>query len=329
MKPVGPMTEAVLRSRKLQAQAQAVADALTVAFQSAADAELPRSVLAALVRLKEEGKPKQGDAGFLAEHWLAYQILFGPAVLSAATLRAARIVEGTSGSPVVIGLPRRANDYPEVTAVGLRFFYQACLGHAKPGAFGGLGELFENLRLDGLMQGQPMQPSLADALLLGLLPGLSAQAQGLLLSGEEHHAELVRDLLGMADLLVGLRLGRLPTSLPEGQAGLARALLETEAVHGLFLATLRANVSKVGAAENWPPLVAAFVDERRGPGAMLATHPVPLFVCTLAAAWLKLTYRGQASDVKVAVLGEFKALIARCPHPQAAALERMLNSAIA
>jgi hypothetical protein len=329
MKPAGPMTEAVLRFRKLQAQSQAVAEALTLAFQSAADAELARSVLAALVRLKEEGKPKQGVTGFIAEHWLAYQILFGPAVLSAATLRAARIVEGTSGAPAVIGLPRRANDFPEVTPLGLRFFYQACLGQGRPGSFDGLGELFENLRLDGLMQGQPMQPSLADALLLGLLPGLSAQAQGLLLSGEEHHAELVRDLLGMADLLAGLRLGRLPTSLPEGEAGLARALHETEAVHGLFYAALRANVSQVGPTETWPPLIGAFVHQRIKPGTLLATHPAPLFVCTLAAAWLKLTYRGQAPDLKVAFLGEFKALIARCPHPQAAALERMLNSAIA
>ena len=327
MKPVGPMTEAVLRSRKLQAQAQAVADALAVAFQSAADAELPRSVLAALVRLKEEGKPKQGDAGFLAEHWLAYQILFGPAVLSAATLRAARIVEGTSGSPVVIGLPRRANDYPEVTPVGLRFFYQACLGHGNPGAFGGLGELFESLHLDGLMRGQPIQPTLADALLLGLFPGV--QAKSLLLAGEDHYQEVAQDLLGIAELLAGLRMGRLPSSLPEGPDGLSQALLETEAVHGLFHAALRANVGKVGAAENWPPLVAAFVHEQRGPGALLATYPVPLFVCTLAAAWLKLTYRGQAPGIKVAVLGEFKALVARCPHQQAAALELILNRAIA
>lgn len=327
MKPVGPIADVVLRFRKLQEQAQVVADAITQAFRSESDVDLPRSVLAALVRLKSEEKPKQGVTSFVAEPWLAYQILFNPSVLSAATLRAARIIEGTSGSPAAIGLPRRANDCPEVTPLGLRFFYQACLRQGKPDAFGGLGELFESLRLDGLMRGQPIQPTLADALLLSLFSGV--QSDGLLLAGEDHYQEVVRDLLGIAELLVGLRMGRLPPSLPEGPGDLSQALLETEALHGLFHSALRANVSKVGAAAAWPPLIEAFVYERRGKAPLVSTQKVPLLVCCLATDWLKLTFPGQAPDVKALVLAEFKTLISRCRHNQAEALERTLNRAIA
>jgi hypothetical protein len=331
MNPVGPIGEAVLRARKLQAQSASVSEALVLAFRTESDAELPRSVAAALVRVIGELTPKPDAGRPGSEHWFPYHLLFNPVVLSAATLRAAKVVEGASFMGDAVGMPRRANDFPEVTPFGLQVFYLACLGRSKNGgpSFAGLDKVLATLGTSLGGVGVVKEPGLADALLLVLIPDFGSYEKSVMAGVDPLDADTVQELFAAVWILAGLRGGKLPSFLPGRVKRLSERLLESESLHGMFHAGLRAHVRKVGFSEPWPTLIESFLVRPAANSPVAASPDVPLLICSLAATWIKLTYRGHSPDRKGVVLADFKALMAGCGHTQAEALEASLNRAIA
>lgn len=331
MNPVGPIGEAVLRARKLQAQYASVSDAIAQAFHDESDTDLARSVVAALVRVIGESTSKSPAARPGSEQWFPYHLLFNPVVLSAATLRAAKVVEGASGVGVAVGMPRRANDFPEVTPFGLHVFYLASLGRSKTGgpSFAGLEKLLSALGASLGGAGGVKEPSLSDSLLLILIQDFSSFEKSALSGFDPLDSGTVQEVFAMAEILSGLRAGKLPSIFPARVRRLSELLLSSESLHGMFQAGLRAHIRNVGYSETWPPLIESFLVRPAGKSAVAASPDVPLLICLLAATWIKLTYHGHSPDRKGVVLADFKALMAGCGHTQAEALEASLNRAIA
>ena len=331
MNPIGPIGEAVLRARKLQAQGAAVSDAVALAFRDASDSELARSVIAALVRVVGEAASKSAAGSPGSEQWFPYHLLFNPVVLSAATLRAAKVVEGASGVGVAVGMPRRANDFPEVSPFGLQVFYLASLDRSKSGgpSFAGLEKVLSVLGTSLGGAGGVKEPSLSDALLLVLIQDFRSFEKSALSGFDPLDAGPVHEVFAMAEILSGLRAGKLPSIFPARVKRLSEVLLSTESLHGMFQAGLRAHIKNVGVSETWPPLIESFFVRPAGKGAVAASPDVPLLICALAATWIKLTFQTHSLDRKGVVLADFKALVAGCDHSQAEALEASLNRAIA
>jgi hypothetical protein len=331
MNPIGPIGEAVLLARKLQAQGAAVSDAVALAFRDASDSELARSVIAALVRVVSESASKSVAGSPGSEQWFPYHLLFNPVVLSAATLRAAKVVEGASGTGVAVGMPRRANDFPEVTPLGLRIFYLASLGHSKDGgpSFTGLEKILYALGVSQDGAAGTKEPSLADSLLLMLIPDFGSHKKVVLPGVDPFDAEMMHEVFDMAEILSGLRAGKLPSIFPARGKRLAEALLSAESLHGMFQSGLRTHIRNAGAAESWPTFIESFLVRPTGKDDLTASPDTPLLICALAANWIRLTYGSLSPDRKGVVLADFKALVARCDHSQAEALEASLNRAIA
>jgi hypothetical protein len=331
MNPIGPIGEAVLRARKLQAQSEAISDAVALAFREASDSELARSIIAALVRVVGESASKSAAGSPGSEQWFPYHLLFNPVVLSAATLRAAKVVEGASGEGVAVGMPRRANDFPEVTPFGLHVFYLASLDRSKSGgpSFAGLEKVLSVLGTSFGGAGGVKEPSLSDALLLVLIQDFRSFEKSALNGFDPLDAGPVHEVFAMAEILSGLRAGKLPSIFPSRVKRLAEVLLSSESLHGMFQAGLRAHIKNVGVSEAWPPLIESFLVRSDGKSAVAASPDVPLLICSLAATWIKLTFQGHSQDRKGVVLADFKALMAGCGHSQAEALEASLNRAIA
>lgn len=331
MNPSGPIGEAVDKARKLEAQRASIADVLARAFLNESDADLARSVVAALVRVSGERSPGSQTGRTGAEHWSPYHLLFSPVVLSAATLRAAKVVEGASGIGVAVGMPRRANDFPGVTPFGLQVFYLVSLGRSNKGgpSFAGLDKVLAELSASLGRSGVTKQTSLADALLLVLIADFGAYEKSVMQGVDPLDADVVQELFAAVWILAGLREGKLPSFFPARAKRLSEALLESESFHGMFHAALRAHVSKAGFSESWPPLLESFLVRTEGQATTTASPDVPILICSLAAAWIKLTIRGLFPDRKAVILTDFKALIRGCGHGQAEALEASLNRAIA
>jgi hypothetical protein len=331
MNPVGPIGDAILRARKLQAQGAAVSDAVALAFRDASDSELARSVIAALVRVTSESASKSAAGSPGSEQWFPYHLLFNPVVLSAATLRAAKVVEGTSGVGVAVGMPRRANDFPEISPFGLQVFYLASFDRSKSGgpSFAGLEKVLSVLGTSLGGAGGVKEPSLSDALLLVLIQDFRSFEKSALSGFDPLDAGPVHEVFAMAEILSGLRAGKLPSIFPARVKRLSEALLSTESLHGMFQAGLRAHIKNVGVSETWPPLIESFLVRPEGKATVAASPDVPLLICALAATWIKLTFQTHSPDRKGVVLADFKALMAGCGHTQAEALEASLNRAIA
>jgi len=331
MNPIGPIGEAVLRSRKLHAQSLVVSDAVAQAFRDESDSELARSVVAALVRVVGESAPKPDIGRPGSEQWFPYHLLFSPVVLSAATLRAAKVVEGASGSGVAVGMPRRANDFPEVTPFGLYVFYLASLDRSKSGgpSFSGLEKVLSVLGASLGGAGGLKEPSLSDSLLLVLIQDFRSFEKSALIGFDPLEAGPVHEVFAMAEILSGLRAGKLPSIFPARVKRLAEVLLSAESLHGMFQSGLRAHIRNVGVSETWPPLIESFLVRPDGKAALAASPDVPLLICALAASWIRLKYSTLSPDRKGVVLADFKALVAGCDHGQSEALEASLNRAIA
>ena len=331
MNTIGPIGEAVLRARKLHAQCVTVSDAVAQAFRDESDSELARSVVAALVRVVGESSPKPDASRPGSEQWFPYHLLFNPVVLSAATLRAAKVVEGSSGVGVAVGMPRRANDFPEVTPFGLLIFYLVSLGRAKNGgpSFAGLDKVLATLGESLGRAGGAKELSLADALLLVLIADFGSYEKSVMQGVDPLDAVTVQELFAVVWILVGLRDGKLPSIFPARVKRLSEVLLSTESLHGMFQAGLRAHIKNVGVSETWPPLIESFLVRPAGKAAVSASPNTPLLICALAATWIRLKYGSLSPDRKGVVLADFKALVAGCDHSQVEALEASLNRAIA
>ena len=331
MNTIGPIGEAVLRARKLHDQCVTVSDAIAQAFHDESDAELARSVVAALVRVVGESAPKPDASRPGSEQWFSYHLLFNPVVLSSATLRAAKVVEGASGIGVAVGMPRRANDFPEVTPLGLRIFYLASLGHSKNcgPSFTGLDKILYALGVSQDGAGGAKEPSLADALLLMLIPDFGSHKKVVLPGVDPFDAEMMHEVFDMAEILSGLRAGKLPSIFPDRVKRLAGSLLSAESLHGMFQSGLRSHIRNAGVAESWPTFIESFLVRPAGKAAVSASPNTPLLICALAATWIRLKYGSLSPDRKGVVLADFKALVAGCDHSQVEALEASLNRAIA
>ena len=331
MTPFGPIGEANRRASKLRSQSANASAGVALAFRDESEAEMPGSVIAALTTMIGEPAGQVDARRRGAGHWLLYFCFFNPDILSGATLRAAKVVEGSSAAGGAFAMPRRANDFPEVTPFGLGIFYHASLGHCRKRgtSFAGLDKVLADL-WEG--QGGPLAgagPSLADALLLRLIPSFRSYERPVLKAFDPKDADAVRGVFAMAEMLAGTRAGYLPGVLQPSENRLTARLMETEALHGMFHAALRAHVVRAGVADPWPPLLEAFLVRQDGKAAVSGSGDIPLLVCALAAAWIRLTCRNHSPDQKVAVSGDFKALVAGCRHEQAPVLEQTLNRAIA
>lgn len=327
MSESGPIGEAIIRARKLQARCVSIETAIGQAFHSSSDADLPRSLVAALVRIIEEPDAKTASVSAGPTQWFPYHLFFSPVVLSAATLRAAKVVEGASGVGVAVGMPRRANDFPEVTPFGLRVFYLASLARSRSGGptFSGLDKIL----VDVAETSGVTIPSLADALLLLLVPDFRSYEKNVANGFDAYAADSIRELFAIALVLADLRSGKLPNALPGPSQRLATEMLETESLHGMFHAGLRFQAGKAGLADAWPALIESFLVRPEGKPALAASPDVPLLICSLAATWIRVRFHGLSQDRKGVVLADFRALISGCGHSHAEALEVALNRAIA
>ncbi len=326
----GPIGDAVSRARNLQLRYAGVTASLAESLRSSPDAELPRAVASALVRVVDEAAPEPGTGRPGASHWVPFQVLFEPQVLSAATLRAAKVVEGVAGFGSAIAMPRRANDFPDATPFGLLAFYQVCVSRSKQGgaSYQGITKLLARQHAFVAEAKGQGGPSLADALLLGLIPDFLSSEKDVGENEGKVHGNLVRDLFEVAGILAASRAGALPTVWPSVRNRLAQDLLETESLHGMLHAAVRVQVGKA-AAENWPPLVESYVVRQADKSAVPASGETPLLICALASNWVRFAFRGLSPARRGAVQADFKALVRGCPHGQAPELEAALNRAIA
>jgi hypothetical protein len=331
MSSLGPIGQAIGRARKLQARCAVASLEVAQALREASDEEVPRAVVAVLASTLADPalKAEAGRPG--CEHWFARHLIFDPVILSAATLRAAKVVEGASAAGGALAMPRRANDFPDVTPFGLGVFHQAILAHCGKDrlAFGDVDKTLAGLRIgqDGVAW-RP-EPSLADALLLMLVPYFRSHEEIVLKSTEPKAAGAVKELFIISEFLASARSGNLPGSLPNAGGRLLDRLLEAESLHGMLHAALRAQVRSVRDSEAWSPLLQSFlVRPERRTGAADSVD-VPLVICALAAAWIRLTFGTHSPDRKKAVLADFREMVAGCRHVQAATLEATLNRAIA
>lgn len=325
----GPIGESVLRARKSLALHAAMSEAICVAFLEESDDALPRSVVAALARIGDElsvsSKPQEPGA----EHWVAVRLFMDPVILSAATARAARVIEGASGLGDAVGMPRRANDFPDVTPFGLGLFYEASLHHSKKGgpSFGGLDRLFSVPCVVTAMRDRAASATLTDALLLSLVPFAKSHLTIAAQQGQVALPDETSDLALMSEVLAGLRQGKLPDMLPRTR--IAGDLLGCESYHGFLQAAVRLGAAAKDKADRWPSLITAYLPggSARQPGGQ--DTGVPLVVCALASAWLKVSWRFLPPGRKEAFLTDFSSLVAGCPHEQAAAMPAALNRTVA
>jgi hypothetical protein len=331
MSTPGPIGQAIGRARKLQARCAVASLEVAQALREASDEEVPRAVVAVLASTLADPalKAEAGRPG--CEHWFARHLIFDPVILSAATLRAAKVVEGSSAVGGALAMPRRANDFPEATPFGLCVFQQAILAHCGKDrlTFWGIDKTLAGLRVGQEGAAWRPEPSLADALLLLLVPFFRSHEETVLKSTDPKDAAAVKELFAISEFLASARSGNLPGALPNAGGRLLGCLLEAESLHGMLHAALRAQVRSARDPEAWPPLLQSFLvrPERRNGAA--ASVDVPLVICALAAAWIRLTSGTHSPDRKKAVLADFRVMVAGCRHVQAATLETTLNRAIA
>jgi hypothetical protein len=331
MSRVGPIEERVLKSRKLRSQHGVISDALVAAFRDESDDALPRTVIAALARIDLGSKAGAQKGQPDANHWLACGFFLDPFLLSAATLRAARVIDGASGLGVSVGSPRRANDFPDVTPLGLFLFYRASLLHSRKGgaSLGDQDELFAAPPVLSAVAARASSATLSDALLLSLVPYAKSH---LTLSAHQEKSALTdmeAELAEISDALACLRSGALPKSLPPASAGTQRDLLACESFHGLLHAAARLSAPAKDRAEEWPPLISAYLPGGPARHAAQGVGGVPLAICALASTWLRAGWRSLQPKRKEAFLADFSALVAGCTHEQAGLVESTFNRTIA
>jgi hypothetical protein len=331
MSRVGPIEERVLRSRKLLAQHAVITDAVVAAFRDENDDALPRSVIAALARIDHGSQVSAQKGQPDANHWLASSFYLKPELLSAASLRASRVIDGASGLGVSIGMPRRANDFTDVTPLGLDLFYKASLQHSRKGgpSLGVVDALFDAPTVLSVVAEHAPAATLADALLLSLVPfakshlTIFAQQKKIVLTDVES------ELAELSEALSGLRAGNLPKSLPPSSVGTRRDLLASESFQGLLQSAVRSSASGKGREEEWPPLIAAYLPGGQARLQAPDVRVVPLAICTLASTWLRVGWRTLPPKRKEAFLADFSSLVAGCAHEQAGWVETTLNRTIA
>jgi hypothetical protein len=331
MSRIGPIEERVLKSRNLLAQHAVITDAVVTALRDENDDALPRSVIAALARIDHGSQASAQKGQPDANHWLASSFYLKPDLLSAASLRASRVIDGASGLGVSIGMPRRANDFPEITPLGLDLFYKASLQHSRKGgpSLGGVDALFDSPAVLSLLAERASAATLSDALLLSLVPfgkshlTLYAQQKKMALT------DIESELAELSEVLSGLRAGNLPKSLPPTSVGTRRDLLACESFHGLLHAAVRNAAGVKGKADEWPPLISAYLPGGQARLAAQRALGVPLVICALASTWLRVGWRSLQPKRKEAFLTDFSSLVAGCAHEQAEWVEATLNRTIA
>lgn len=325
----GPIGESVLRARKSLALHLAISEALCSAFLEESDDALPRTVVAALSRISDELSASSKPLELGSDHWVAVRLFMDPVILSAATTRAARVIDGASGLGASVGMPRRANDFPDVTPFGLGLFYEASLHHSKKGgpSFNGLDRLFSLQCVEAAMRERGSSATLTDALLLSLVPFAKSHLTIAAQQGQVTLPDETSEVAQMSDVLAGLRQGKLPDVLPRTR--IAGDLLGCESFHGLLQAAVRHSAAAKDKADQWPSFITAYLPSG---SARLAGHEgadVPLIICALASTWLKVSWRLLPPGRKEAFLADFSSLVAGCAHEQAAALPSALNRTIA
>jgi len=331
MSRVGPIEERVLKSRKLLAQHSVITDAIVAAFREESDDALPRSVIAALARIDHGSQTATQKGQPDANHWLASSFYLKPDLLSVASLRASRVIDGASGLGVSIGMPRRANDFPDVTPLGLDLFYKASLQHSRKGgpSLGGVDALFDSPAVLSVLAERASAATLSDALLLSLVPfgkshlTLYAQQKKIALT------DIESELAELSEALSGLRAGNLPKSLPPTSVGTRRDLLACESFHGLLQAAVRNSPGGKDKADEWPPLISAYLPGGQARLPAQGAGGVPLAICALASTWLRVGWRNLQPKRKEAFLADFSSLVAGCAHEQAGWVESTLNRTIA
>ena len=325
----GPIGEAVLRARKSMALHVAISAAIVAAFREESDESLPKTVVAALSRIGDvsSGFAKSREPN--SDHWIAARLFLDPVILSAATVRAARVIDGASGLGASVGLPRRANDFPDVTPFGLALFYKASLLHSRKGgpSFSGLDQLFSLPSVAAALRERASSATLTDALLLSLVPFAKSHLTIAARQDQGAQTDEVSELALMSDVLAGLRQGNLPDQLPP--TGLTRDLFTCESFHGLLQAATRLTGASKNKADQWPPLIAAYLPGGPARQSGQGRVDVPLIVCGLASTWLKVSWRLVHPGRKEAFLAEFSTLVAGCADEQAPALSASLNRTIA
>jgi len=325
----GPIGESVHRSRKSLALHVGISEAICAAFLEESDDALPRTVVAALSRIGDGRSASAKPWEASSDHWVAVRLFMDPVILSAATLRASRIIDGASGLGASVGMPRRANDFPDVTPFGLGLFYEASLHHSRKGgpSFSGLDRLFSLHSVMAAMRERATSATLSDALLLSLVPFAKSHLTIAAQQGQVTLPDETMEVALMSDVLAGVRQGNLPDTLPRTRIG--GDLLRCESFHGLLQAAIRHGAASKDKADQWPSLITAYL-----PGGSVK-HPrherddVPLIICTLASTWLKVSWRLLPPGRKEAFLADFSSLVAGCAHEQAAALPSALNRTIA
>jgi hypothetical protein len=331
MSRVGPIEERVLKSRKLLAQHAVITDAVVAAFRDENDDALPRSVLAALARIDHGSQAATQKAQPDANHWLASSFYLKPDLLSAASLRASRVIDGASGLGVSIGMPRRANDFPEVTPLGLDLFYKASLQNSRKGGppLGGVDALFDSPAVLTVLAERASAATLSDALLLSLVPFAKSHLTLFTQQKKITLTDIESELVELSEALSGLWSGNLPKSLPLTSVGTRRDLLACESFHGLLHAAVRNSAGGKDKVDEWPPLITAYLPGGQARLSAQGASGVPLAICALASTWLRTGWRNLQPNRKDAFLADFSALVAGCAHEQAGWVQATLNRTIA
>lgn len=318
-------------SRKLLAQQALISEDIMAAFRDESDEALPRTIVTALARLRHGAQTAVQKARPDANHWFASSFYLNPALLSAATLRVARVIDGASGLSVCIGMPRRANDFPAVTPLGLHLFYRASLLHARMNSIspGVMDEFFTEQSVTEAIEAHAGRATLSDALLLSLVPS----ARKMLVSSSRQDggglAEIDSELAVLSDLMADLRSGILPESLSYSCEKTPRDLLGCESFHGLLKAAARAMAADRSKSECWPTLISAYLPGGPAHHSGQGTRDVPLTICALASTWLKVGWRNLTPLRKDELLKDFSRLIAGCAHDQAGFMEVALKRSLA
>jgi hypothetical protein len=325
----GPIGESVLRARKSLALHLAISEALCAAFLEESDDALPRTVVAALSRISDELSASSKPQELGSDHWVAVRLFMDPVILSAATARAARVIEGASGLGASVGMPRRANDFPDVTPFGLGLFYEASFHHSKKGgpSFNDLDRLFSLQCVEAAMRERATSATLTDALLLSLVPFAKSHLTIAAQKGQGSLPDETSEVAQMSEVLAGLRQGKLPDTLPRTR--IVDDLLGCESFHGLLQAAIRLGAVAKDKADQWPSLITAYLPGGSARQAGQEVADVPLIICALASTWLKASWRLLPPGRKEAFLADFSSLVAGCAHEQAATLPSALNRTVA
>jgi hypothetical protein len=163
--------------------------------------------------------------------------------------------------------------------------------------------------------------------LLSLVPFAKSHLAIAAQQGQGALPDETSELALMSDVLAGIRQGRLPDALPRTR--IAAELFDRESFHGLLQAAVRLSAAARERADQWPPLIAAYLPGGAARQAGFGGADVPLVICSLASTWLKVSWRVLQPGRKEGFLAEFSSLVAGCTHEQAAVLPSALNRTIA